>query len=56
MVIRGFVKWGGMKKSKSEGNLVDDIFIYKVYINLLYCYQDLFDNDMFFEEILVKIE
>lgn len=38
MVIRGFVKCGGMKKSKSEGNLVDDIFIYKVYINLLYCY------------------
>ena len=56
MAIRGSVKRGGMKKSKSEGNLVDDIPTHKVHTNPLYRHQDLFDNDMFFEEILAKIE
>lgn len=55
MANRGSITQG-MKKSKSEGNLLDEIPTQNVYTNPLYRHQDLFDNDLFFEEILAKIE
>lgn len=55
MAIRGSIRQG-LKKSKSEGNLLDEIPTQNVHTNPLYRHQDLFVNDLFFEEILAKIE
>ena len=43
-------------KCKSEGNLLDEVRTRNVQTNPLYRHQELFDNDLFFEEILAKIE
>lgn len=44
------------QKCKSEGNLLDEARTRNVHTNPLYRHQELFDNDLFFEEILAKIE
>lgn len=45
------------RKFKSEGNLMDSEFRTRsVQMNPLYRQQEIFDNDLFFEEILAKIE
>ncbi|KAJ7386485.1 hypothetical protein OS493_008619 [Desmophyllum pertusum] len=43
-------------RCKSEGNLLDDTRTRNVHTNPLYRHQEIFDNDLFFEEILAKIE
>lgn len=43
-------------KCKSEGNLLDEVRTKNVQTNPLYRHQEIFDNDLFFEEILAKIE
>ena len=43
-------------KFKSESYLLDEVRTKNVQTNPLYRHQDIFDNDLFFEEILAKIE
>lgn len=43
-------------KFKSESNLLDEVRTKNVQTNPLYRHQEIFDNDLFFEEILAKIE
>lgn len=43
-------------KFKSESNLLDEVRTKNVQTNPLYRHHDIFDNDLFFEEILAKIE
>lgn len=43
-------------KFKSESNLQDDVRTKNVQTNPLYRHHDIFDSDLFFEEILAKIE
>lgn len=43
-------------KFKSESNLQDEVRAKNVQTNPLYRHHDIFDNDLFFEEILAKIE
>ena len=43
-------------KFKSESNLLDEVRAKNVQTNPLYRHQEIFDNDLFFEEILAKIE
>ena len=44
------------QKFKSDSNLLDEVRTKNVQTNPLYRHQDIFDNDLFFEEILAKIE
>ena len=54
MATKGSIQRG--LRCKSEGNLLDEIPTKNVHTNPLYRRQEIFDNDLFFEEILAKIE